>query len=307
MTYTPERNRKLIEGLALSRTGIEYGPMTRPAVTREMGPVLYVDYADTETIKAKHHRHDNPDDIMDIDLVWGDGHLKDHGPFAYAVASHVIEHIPDPIGWLRELANALTDDGIIALAVPDKRYTFDLNRPISTTGEFIQAWLEKRKRPSIRQVFDNCRLAVEVTAADVWAGKAQAPPLMMGHALQLAYDQCVEQVSDELYIDSHCWIFTPASFLDLCEDFFQLGVLPLEIEHFIPTERNDLEFIVRLRRAGIDPIATVDAARQALRQWEAGLAMPEEPHRPLPWRRKIARLIAGKSYRDARDAELPRR
>lgn len=266
MAYQENRNVHILDGIDLSRSGVEYGPLTCPIVTKSMGPVLYVDYADTETIKAKIYREDDPDKIVDIDLVWGEKPLKDSGPFHYAVASHVIEHIPDPISWLLEIVESLTDDGIISLAVPDKRYTFDRDRPLSTTGEMVEAYLEKHKRPSIKQIFDNCRMALDISVDDAWDGKNNSP-LMMGElALRLAFDQSKDQIEKSDYIDSHCWIFTPESFLDIFEDLISLNILPVEIDRIVPPVPGTFEFLVRLRRSGHDPLYTVKCAREIVRQ-----------------------------------------
>jgi len=266
MGYQEDRNFLLVGDLDLSKPGVEYGPLTCPIVTKAMGPVVYVDYADTETIKAKGYREDDPEKIVDVDLVWGEKPLRDAGPFHYAVASHVIEHIPDPIGWLREIVDALTDDGIISLAIPDKRYTFDTHRPLTSTGELVEAFLEKHKRPSIKQLFDNCRLAVEIDVEDAWNAKRDAPLMMGDIALSLAYDQAVGQMSSSDYIDSHCWIFTPMSFLDVLEDLIRLKLLPVEIDRMVPTAPGTFEFLLRLRRAGTNPIYTVECAREVVRQ-----------------------------------------
>ncbi len=49
-------------------------------------------------------------------------------PADLLVASHVIEHVPDLITWLREIASVLKPTGQARLAIPDRRYTFDLLR-----------------------------------------------------------------------------------------------------------------------------------------------------------------------------------
>jgi hypothetical protein len=267
MSYRADRYELLVGDLDLSRPGVEYGPLTCPIVSKSQGPVLYVDYADTATLRAKAYRSDlDPNDISEVDLVWGSKPLSHVGRFHYAVASHVIEHIPDPIGWLLEIVDSLTDDGRICLAVPDKNYTFDINRPLSTTGELIEAWLEKHHRPSIKQMFDNCRLALDIDVNDAWQGKADAPLMMGDVALTLAYAQALAQMKGNDYIDSHCWIFTPSSFLDICEDLIRLKILPLEIDKFVSTSPGTFEFIVRFRRAGTDPIYTLDVSREIVRQ-----------------------------------------
>ncbi|MEX3900116.1 methyltransferase domain-containing protein [Paraburkholderia sp. BR10954] len=49
--------------------------------------------------------------------------------FDYVIASHVIEHVLDLVGWVHSLLAALKHAGRIVLAVPDRRYTFDYVRP----------------------------------------------------------------------------------------------------------------------------------------------------------------------------------
>ena len=68
--------------------------------------------------------------LVNVDFVLEQGPLREiaanEAPFDYAIASHVFEHLPDPIGWLTELHSLLSPGGVIALAIPDKRYTFDI-------------------------------------------------------------------------------------------------------------------------------------------------------------------------------------
>ena len=98
---SPECRRAALLGsmnLATLR-GLEIGPLCHPIVKKTDGSILYVDHADTEYIKNAN----NPeyrDQIVDIDIVWGDKPLKDLVPYPldYAVACHVIEHIPDTLG-----------------------------------------------------------------------------------------------------------------------------------------------------------------------------------------------------------------
>ena len=123
--------RKAILGNLDVRTlkGLEIGPLHNPLVRKADGVILYVDHADTEFIKkANPNPQFNNDDIVNIDIVWGDRPLKGlvPHPMDYVLASHVIEHVPDMIGWLMDLHGALKEDGLICLAIPDRRFTFDL-------------------------------------------------------------------------------------------------------------------------------------------------------------------------------------
>lgn len=46
----------------------------------------------------------------------------------FIVASHVLEHLPDPLLALRTWYDALASGGALLIKVPDKRYTFDAPR-----------------------------------------------------------------------------------------------------------------------------------------------------------------------------------
>src|ERR1700722_3107279 len=128
--------------------GLEIGPLTAPRVRKSEGDVLYVDHMDAEGLRRKYA--DDPvlqgtlDHIVEIDYVMGDGRgipevVGDHAPFDYVVAAHLIEHIPDPITWLMDIAAVLRPGGILSLVVPDKRFTFDINRQTTEIGDLVDA------------------------------------------------------------------------------------------------------------------------------------------------------------------------
>ena len=66
--------------------------------------------------------------IEDVDFLWHDGDIESAipqslwGTFKACIASHVIEHIPNLIGFYHSLDRLLTPDGVVLLVVPDKRY-----------------------------------------------------------------------------------------------------------------------------------------------------------------------------------------
>ena len=95
---------------------------------------------------------------------------KAGAPFDWVMASHVIEHVPDVIGWLADVAELVADDGSLVLAVPDKRYTFDLHRPPTTVGQMLEAHLNRDERPSVRAVYDHFSSAVQYNHSDLWQG-----------------------------------------------------------------------------------------------------------------------------------------
>ena len=69
-----ERREKLISGLDLRHAvGIEIGPLDRPIIAKQDGEVIYVDHADTASLRNKYKDDPNVDDatIVNVDAVWG--------------------------------------------------------------------------------------------------------------------------------------------------------------------------------------------------------------------------------------------
>jgi SAM-dependent methyltransferase len=256
--------------------GLEIGPLASPRVLKDQGPVLYADHTDAEGLRRKYAADPTMrrrlSEIVEVDYVLaGDQPLHEavalDAPFDYVIASHLIEHIPDPVSWLADIASTLRVDGILSLVIPDKRYCFDLNRRTTEISDVVDAHLRQLRRPSFKQVYDF--IAKEVTGpvdtAAIWAGTADYSGAVRSDvedpdvaALQL----CRTVATTDAFVDVHCNVFTPASFLELYEKLARLGFIDFEIAYFAPTEPNNLEFFVSLRRL----VPTPDRAATLQRQ-----------------------------------------
>jgi hypothetical protein len=198
---------------------------------------------------------------VDVNIVWGENPLKQEvgGTVDYVVASHVIEHVPDLIGWLREVYDVLAPGGTLGLVIPDRRFTFDLWRHESTLGEMVEAYLLRYRRPSIRQAFDAFSLSVAVDTSAAWQSDLRRGglPLDIRDRLSKAFAVAKSLVATPRYVDVHCWVFTPAAFLYTAEALLRLDLFPFLIDNFFPTESGELEFQIRL-------IATAENQQDAI-------------------------------------------
>ncbi len=245
------RNQKILAGINPSQqVGLEIGPLFSPIVTRAMGPVRYVDHASTEALRAK-YAHDpnvNVAAIVEVDYVWGEQRLDQltaaDAPFDYVIASHVIEHVPDLIGWLQEIHQILKPGGILSLAIPDKRSCFDYQRPVSRPSDVVDAFLRGARKPSPRQIFDHLASAVTWRGAIAWDGLPNETELVPVHTLEEAWQRAHTAYRQDSYCDVHCWVFTSASFIDLLRALIRLGLLDYRIAHFFDT--TGCEFYVSL-------------------------------------------------------------
>ena len=117
--------------------GLEIGALTTPLLTPALGPVEYADHLSTAGLREKYRDDPNVDigGIVEVTYVLGDRRMPavtGTDRFHHVAASHVIEHAPNLIGWLEDIRSVLRPGGVLALVVPDKRYTFDVTRRVST-------------------------------------------------------------------------------------------------------------------------------------------------------------------------------
>jgi SAM-dependent methyltransferase len=64
------------------------------------------------------------------------------GTLDYLCSSHVLEHLPDPIAALHEWHRVLRPGGLLYLVVPDKRFTFDEPRAVTTVEHLLRDFQE---------------------------------------------------------------------------------------------------------------------------------------------------------------------
>ena len=249
------RERLLAQIHPATEDGLEIGPLASPLVTKleSHGRVSYVDYATADQLRDVYRNDPSVklDEIVETDHIWGDKRLSElvgHACLDYTIASHVIEHVPDMIGWLREIAEVLKDGGLLSLAVPDKRYSFDYFRELSTPGMLIEAYLTHRRRPGIQGIFDYVALTGHVDTAAAWEAGVDKYKFHPSGTLEQAFGLAQGALANDHYHDAHVNVFTPARFLELLDVVARLQLLDFAVVEFTDTTRNTLEFFVSLQR-----------------------------------------------------------
>jgi len=230
------RSETLLFGLTKADKIIEIGPSHAPLAPKAEGWNSYVVDHDTKDKLVTKYRAMgvNPDKIEEVDFVWTGGALIDaipemhQGTFKGFIASHVIEHSTDLVRFLLSAQNLISPDGVVVLAVPDKRKTFDFFRPVSTTSQAITAFKEQRDRHNAETHFDNAAFSVNKGGDAGWlATDTRTPTFATNLAGAVEHWRMAEQ---EAYLDAHAWVFTPASFELTVLELAELGYVNLRLE-----------------------------------------------------------------------------
>jgi hypothetical protein len=250
----PDRRQRILAPLGdLTRVGLEIGALHHPIIDRSQDPnanVLYVDHTDTAALHAKYADDTDVGEMVAVDVVWGDGLLVDaigdRAPIDWVIASHVIEHVPNLVGWLDELASVMSDGAVLSLAIPDKRYCFDINRRETDPSDVVGAWLADSKRPSLATVYEFYARIAPVDAGQAWAGVYALQPAE--EDVERGLEWARKAADSDEYVDVHCWTFTPDVFVATLRTLFRLGLTSFRVVRFTPTLSNELEFFCALER-----------------------------------------------------------
>jgi SAM-dependent methyltransferase len=132
--------RAYVASYVLHGSGIEIGAANAPVAVPGNVSVKYMDRYTREELKQRHPDLVRPETVA-TDIV-GDGENLTALPDAsqdFVIANHVVEHCEDPIGTIEGFCRVLRPDGVIFLAIPDKRESIiDQRRPLTTIDHLIQ-------------------------------------------------------------------------------------------------------------------------------------------------------------------------
>ncbi len=131
--------------------GVEFGALQNPlAVDASAAVVLYADRLSKQQaldlfpeLAEARERIVEPDIIFDAntdDFVV----LKDY-EFDFFIANHFIEHLVNPIRFLKGVSDAMKPGSLLFLTVPDKEHTFDRNRELTTNQHLWRDFETKKK------------------------------------------------------------------------------------------------------------------------------------------------------------------
>lgn len=265
------RQQHITKYISKAMRGIEIAPWHSPIVPKREGfNCVTLDFFDTATLRQRAKDDPQVDDalierIEDVEIVGSAVDIErlveargELGTFDYIISSHNFEHLPNPVKFLQGCSQVLKPDGMLSMAVPDKRGCFDYFKPYSTTADFIEAFFENRTKPRLAQVFLSQSLHATYggdAAKFCFDQKADPSMVSANKALEesLAAWRQRRESGDDDYVDTHCWAFTPCSFCLLALELRRLELSRFELLE--ATGTGGAEFYVHLRNSPGTPDA----------------------------------------------------
>lgn len=206
-------------------TGIEIGALNKPLRVPRGARVTYVDRLPVDQLR-QHYPDIPPGSFVPVDIVDDGERLPTIASSSqdFVIANHFLEHCQDPIGTLGHLLRVVRPGGVLYIAVPDKRFTFDSERRVTPLGHLI-ADHEHGPERSLRDHLDEwARLVDRVPAERVaaWTDQLQR----IGYSI-------------------HYHVWSPPELLELVVWLGRDGALPFTPELFLQRKE---EMILILRK-----------------------------------------------------------
>lgn len=122
----------------LQGQGIEIGALHNPLPVRKNTRVKYVDCRSLADLKKRYPELDTYT-LTEVDIV-DDGEILEtiqDNSLDFIIANHFLEHCENPLGTISNHIKKIKTDGILYYAIPDKRFTFDKDRPLTDFNHLI--------------------------------------------------------------------------------------------------------------------------------------------------------------------------
>lgn len=227
---TLTRSEKILAFCNLDGLGLEIAPSFNPILPKSQGyRVETLDHLDKAGLIEKYTGHNvDLEKIEEPNYIWRGGSYVDaigkKEYYDFIIASHIIEHTVDIIGFLNDCMKLLRSGGVLSLAIPDKRACFDYFRPISTIADAIDSHGGgTHSRGTVAEYILN---GSNVDGKISWDLTTNTKNIKLTHntsavinLMRFAADNPNE------YIDTHRWVFTRYSFELLLMDLMSLGFL----------------------------------------------------------------------------------
>ena len=135
--------RELVAATYLRGEGIEIGALHQPLRVPASARVKYVDRMTAADLRRQYEELAGFM-LVETDIIDDGERLTTIGNETqdFVIANHFIEHCQNPILTFQNLLRVIRPGGVLYLAVPDKRFTFDVDRPCTTIEHVMRDFTE---------------------------------------------------------------------------------------------------------------------------------------------------------------------
>lgn len=219
-------NREHLSHIYLKGGGIEIGALHNPLPVSKKAHVKYVDRYSVAGLK-QHYPELSQYRLVDVDIIDNGEQLATIPASSqdFVIANHFVEHCQNPIFTLSNMYRVLKKEGILFIALPDKRYTFDQDRPVTPFEHLLKDYHEGAEH-SKRQHFEEWTILVDKVTDPKEAEKYVEKMLKIDYSI-------------------HFHVWTQTEMLEIFVNLKKQFHLKFDVEACL---KNEHEFILILRK-----------------------------------------------------------
>jgi SAM-dependent methyltransferase len=176
-------DREFLAETFIRGQGVEIGALHMPLRVPRSAKVKYVDRFSVDDLR-KHYPELNDKEIVNVDIIADGERLESIADSTqdFVIANHFIEHCQNPVGALMNMFRVLKPGGVLYLAIPDKRCSFDADRPSTSLAHLMRDY-EEGPDWSRRQHFEEWTRLVNKTEDDAAAEEEIARNMSMDYSI----------------------------------------------------------------------------------------------------------------------------
>ena len=166
------RSELLVKSISKEQIGVEIGPLHNPLTPKKAGfGSLSMDIKCRDDLIKSYPSltGEQKGRIEDVDIIYKNTFLESLSDYCssensllkshvesldYIISSHNFEHLPNPIRFLEDCQKCLKENGLLVMAIPIASRCFDVTKPLSSTGDLLDAFIQDRQQPPFGKVFD---------------------------------------------------------------------------------------------------------------------------------------------------------
>jgi SAM-dependent methyltransferase len=136
-------DREAVASVYLSGSGIEIGALHNPLKLPASAKVQYVDRMSVPDLR-KHYPELENQKLVNVNVIDDGETLATFGDASldFVVANHFLEHSENPVGTVKNFVRVLRGGGVLYIALPDKRFSFDKDRQVTSFEHLMHDYEE---------------------------------------------------------------------------------------------------------------------------------------------------------------------